>query len=156
MARKAISMRKAREILRLKNELGLTNRQIGSSLNMSHVTVGTYVNLAEAAALKWPLPPDIDDRHLMELLRRANGTAEQIRRPMPGMDYLYRELLREHVTLRILWEEYRKTHPEGYGYTQFCAHYKRFAAQLEVSLRQDYKAGERMLVDWAGDSIPGV
>ena len=154
MARKAISMRKAREILRQKNELGLTNRQIGSSLRMSHVTVGTYVNSAEAAGLKWPLPPEIDDSHLMELLRHASGVPIKTRRPMPDMNVLYRELLRKHMTLQLLWEEYRKTYPNGYRYTQFCEYYNRFAAQLEVSLRQDYKAGERMLVDWVGDSIP--
>jgi len=54
VARKGISMRKAREILRLKHALGLTNRQLGSILKTSHVTVGTYLKHAEAAAIGWP------------------------------------------------------------------------------------------------------
>jgi transposase len=58
------------------------------------------------------------------------------------------------VTLQLLWEEYRAEHPEGYGYTQFCEYYKRFRSQLEPAIRQEYKAGEKMFVDWAGPTIP--
>lgn len=153
MARKGISMRKAKEILRLKHVLGLTNRQIGSALKMSHVTVGTYLKLAAEAQLGWPLPAEVPDSRLMDLLRVSARPPEQARRPLPDMDWLYREMKKKHVTLQLLWEEYRRAHPDAYAYTQFCEYYKRFRCQLEVSLRQEYKAGEFLFVDWAGDTI---
>ena len=51
MARKPLSMRKTREILRLKHELGLSNRQIAASLHLSHVCVANYLERASQAGL---------------------------------------------------------------------------------------------------------
>jgi len=153
MARKPISMRKAREILRLKFELGLTHRQVGASLKMSHVSVGKYLERAQAAGLSWPLPADCDERRLEELLRGANPEERVGRKAPPDVREIHRELKRKGVTLRLLWEEYRRERPEGYGYTQFCEYYRRFRSGLEPTLRQEYKAGEKMMVDWAGDPL---
>lgn len=153
MARKPISMRKIREILRLKYEAGLTNRQVGASLRLSHACVGQYVRRAQAAGLGWPLPPACDDARLEELLRDVEPAQAGRRRPVPDVVRLHQELKRKGVTLQLLWEEYRREHPDGYGYTQFCEHYRRFRDQMEPTLRQEYKAGEKMLVDWAGDTL---
>jgi len=146
-------MRKAREILRLKHELGLTNRQIGASLHLSHVSVGKYLQRASEAGLGWPLAPEIDDRQLWDLLRAAQRPPEAAERPLPAMAQVHRELRRPGVTLQLLWEEYRRDHRDGYAYTQFCEYYKRFRGQLEPSLRQTYTAGEKLFVDWAGQMI---
>ena len=145
-------MRKAKEILRLKYELGLKNRQIGASLHLSHVSVGKYLQRASAAGLHWPLAPEMDDRRLEELLQAAERPPEPAR-PLPSMAAVHQELRRPGVTLQLLWEEYRREHPDGYAYTQFCEHYKRFRGQLEPSLRQSYRAGEKLFVDWAGPTI---
>ena len=153
MARRRISMRRAKEILRLKHELGLANRQIASALKMSHITVGTYLKLAESSGIGWPLAAEVTDSRLVELLRSSSRPPEAAARPLPDMDWVYREMKKKHVTLYLLWEEYRKEHPDGYKYTRFCEYYKRFKCKQEVSLRQEYKAGERMFVDWAGDTI---
>ena len=67
---------------------------------------------------------------------------------------MHLELRRKHVTLMLLWEEYRERHPDGYGYTQFCEHYRRFAKRVDVAMRFSHKAGERMFVDFAGSTIP--
>ena len=153
MARKRISMRRAKEILRLKHELGLANRQIASALKMSHVTVGTYLKLAESSGVGWPLPEETTDNRLTELLRSSSRPPEAALRPLPDMERVYCEMKKKHVTLQLLWEEYRKEHPDGYKYTRFCEYYRRFRCKQEVSLRQEYKAGERMFVDWVGDTI---
>jgi transposase len=144
-------MRKAKEILRLRYELGLTHRQIGRSCEVSHVTVGDYLRRAEAAGLRWPLPPEVSEAALEALLAPAPKPAP---RPLPAMEQLRQELSRRGVTLRLLWEEYRAIHPDGYGYTQFCDYYRRWRQQLEPSLRQPYKAGEKLFVDWAGQTVP--
>ena len=74
-------------------------------------------------------------------------------RPLPDLAYVHKELRRKHVTLQLLWEEYRTEHPDGYSYTQFCEHYKRWKAPLEVTLRQRHIAGEKTFLDWAGKTL---
>ncbi|NLX12515.1 MAG: IS21 family transposase [Phycisphaerales bacterium] len=154
MARKPVSMRKAKEILRLKHEQGLTNRQIGACLNLSHVSVGKYLRRAATAGLGWPLPENVREDAIDVLLLAGPSTSKQTPRPLPDATQIHRELQRKHVTLRLLWEEYRREHLDGYGYTQYCEHYRRFRDQLEPRLRQTYKAGEKLFVDWTGDTIP--
>jgi transposase len=60
----------------------------------------------------------------------------------------------KYVTLQLLWEEYRQGNPDGYRYSRFCELYQRWRSKLDVVLRQEYKAGEKMFVDWAGATIP--
>lgn len=158
MARKPVSMRKVREILRLKHEAGLGVRQIARSLRVSHGTVVNYLQRAEAAGVKWPLSPEIDEAQLQHLLFNSLAPPEEARRALPDMAELHKELRgkrhKKGITLQLLWEEYRVAHPDGYGYTQFCEYYKRFESALEPALRQPYKAGEKLFVDWTGETIP--
>lgn len=146
-------MRKIREVLRLKLELGLGNRQVAASCNISHVSVGNYVTRFEQAGLPWPLPPEVDDGRLSELLF-GHSAEPRTSRPLPDMPYLHRELRRKHVTLQRLWEEYRETHPDGYRYSQFCERYHQWARSLDTCLRQEYRAGEKLFTDYAGPTIP--
>ena len=152
MAQKRLSMRKISEILRLKYEAGLTNRQIAQSCGRSRSTIANYLERAEKAGLSWPLPDTIDEEKLHQLLF---GDAPPVAssRPLPDLAHVHKELRRQHVTLQLLWEEYRAEHPDGYGYTQFCEHYKRWKAPLEVTLRQRHIAGEKTFLDWAGKTL---
>jgi transposase len=59
-----------------------------------------------------------------------------------------------HLTLQLLWEEYRQVYPEAYRYSRFCELYQRWKSKLDVVLRQEHKAGEKMFVNWAGATIP--
>ena len=158
MARKPVSMRKARDILRLKHEVGLGVREIARSLRISHGTVVNYLQRAEEAGVGWPLSGGIDDEQLQHLLFSSQKPPEAAHRALPDMAQLHKELREAHrrkgVTRQLLWEEYRAAHPDGYGYTQFCEYYKRFESGLEPALRQPYKAGEKLFVDWAGETIP--
>jgi len=58
------------------------------------------------------------------------------------------------VTLFLLWQEYRETHPEGYQYSWFCEHYRAWRGKLDVVMRQDHRAGEKLFVDYAGQTVP--
>jgi transposase len=146
-------MRKTKEILRLKHELGLSNRQIAASLHLSHVCVANYLARASQAGVNWPLPAAITEDELRDLLFASATAPADAQRHLPSMAALHQQLRRKGVTLQLLWEEYRREHPDGYAYTQFCEHYNRFRSQLEPALRQEYKAGERLFVDWAGLTI---
>jgi transposase len=65
-------------------------------------------------------------------------------------------LRKKSVTLRLLWVEYREAHPDGYGYSQFCERYRRWAKRLKPSMRLSHKGGEKVFVDYAGQTVPIV
>jgi transposase len=120
-------MRKIKEVLRLRFGLGLQQDQIARSCSIGQATVHRYLEKAAAAKVTWPLPDDFDDRRLDELLfpKRPLRTPSQ---PRPGIDFaqLHTQLQTyKHLTLQLLWEEYRETHPEGYGYSRVDAGIKR-------------------------------
>src|SRR5665647_2399476 len=75
-------------------------------------------------------------------------------RVLPDWEQIHRELKKRNVTLRLLWTEYREDHPDGYGYSQYCDLYRRYARKLDPPMRQNHKAGEKLFVDYAGDTVP--
>ena len=153
MPKPRLSMRKIKEILRLKHQAGLSHRQIGRSCGISHATVATYLERAEKAGLSWPLPDELDEDQLQVLLFGPAAGGGTPRRPLPDLGQVHAQLKRKGVTLQLLWEEYRAAHPQGYSYTQFCAYYRRWKKGLDVPLRQTYRAGEKTFVDWGGQTI---
>ena len=100
------------------------------------------------------MTPDLDDSRLEALLFSTPVAEGGQYRKSPDMKYIHKELARKSVTLRLLWLEYRAANPEGYQYSQFCLLYRRWRAKLDVSLRQSHKAGEKLFVDYAGQTIP--
>ena len=148
-------MRKLREVLRLRFAKGLGYHQIAGSCRISASTAREYVRRAESAGLSWPLPEGLDERQLSErLFPNSSGSAHQPRRPLPDLAGIHLELRRKSVTLQLLWEEYKEVYPDGYQYSQFCEHYRRWARKVDLCLRQHYRAGEKMFVDFAGQTIP--
>ncbi len=155
MARKRLSMRKLREVLRLRFGAGLGYHQIARSCDVSTSTARSYARAAEGAGLGWPLPEELDDRQLVcRLFPGSSGSSGSARLPLPEFAEMHVELRRKGVTLQLLWEEYLQDHPEGYRYSQFCERYRRWKKTVDVCLRQDYRAGEKMFVDFAGQRIP--
>ena len=151
-----LSMRKTKEILRLHWGLGLGKRQISRACNVSPSTVVDYIRRAEKAGLSWPLPDDIDDTTIEALLFPPEPPKRTSLRCMPSMEEIHRDLRKKGVTLQLLWMEYKENHPEGYQHSQFCELYRRWAKNLDLSLRQEYRAGEKMFIDFAGKGIPIV
>jgi transposase len=149
-------MRKVKEVLRLRFGLGLQQNQIARSCSIGQATVHRYLQKAAAAGLTWPLPEDMDDRRLEEVLFPvAAGRPSQTARSLPDFAEARRQLqTHKHLTLQLVWEEYREVQPDGYGYSRFCELYDRWRRNQDVVLRQEHRAGEKMFVDWAGDSIP--
>lgn len=154
MAKDRLSMRKFKEVLRLKCEHGLTNRKIAKSCAMSHVTVGKYLTLAENAGITWPLPEDIDDSQLEQRLYQKVPRPDSQKPVMPQMEYLFKELKRKHVTLQLLWYEYKQDYPQGYQYSYFCELYQKWRKGLDISMRQEHLAGEKLFIDYAGQTVP--
>ena len=142
-------MRQIREVLRLKWELGFSNRRIARGCGLSRPTVAKYVRRAEAAGLTWPLPEDLDDGALESQLFPPEPLPAAAR-PVPEWSVMHRELKGKGVTLALLWDEYKAVNPEGFQYSWFCAHYRRWLDKLDVVMRQMHRAGEKLFVDYAG------
>jgi len=117
-------------------------------------TIRDYLDRAEKAGLAWPLPEELDEAALENLLFPSTIPLSVERRNIPPFEYIHRELARKSVTLQLLWHEYRENNPEGYQYSQFCLRYRAWLKTLDIPYRQDYKAGEKCFVDYAGDTIP--
>jgi transposase len=145
-------MRKVREVLRL-FALKLSCRQIAESLRMSRSTVAEYLRRAKTAKLPWPLPQDLDDVSLEKLLFVPREDHRPSRQP-PDWRHVHTELRRKHMTLALLWTEYKAQHPDGYQYSQFCQRYRRWAGTLGVWMRQEHRGGEKLFTDYSGDGIP--
>jgi len=155
MPRERLSMRKIKEVLRLRWEAGRSHREIAASCRLGATTVGDYLLRAQAAGLSWPLPEGMDDEELdRRLFPPTPGAAHE--RPLPDWPAIHQELRRKGVTLGLLWQEYRAVHPDGYQYSQFCDLYRRWARAVDPVLRQHYVAGERLFVDYAGQTVPVV
>lgn len=146
MPARRLSMRKIREVLRLKFGLGLKNRAIARSCSIPRSTVANYVFRATQAGLTaWPLAPDLNDEALENLLFPP-GLAKAIipRATTPDFAWMHTQLRRhKHLTLQLLWEEYKEDNPDGYQYSQFCELYRRWARNIDVVLRKEYRAGEK-------------
>jgi len=149
-------MRKIKEVLRLYFELGMGQREIARSCSISQSTVHDYLKAAKAAAVSWPLPEGWEESRLEAALFGETPPVE--RKPqhvLPDFRSLQDQLQRHpHLTLQLAWEEYRQANPEGYRYSWFCKLYQRWRGKQDVVLRQEYKAGEKGFVDWAGATIP--
>ena len=156
MPAKRLSMRKIREVLRLRLGLNRSIREVAQSISASSSTVWECLARAEAAGLGWPLDDDLDDTRLENLLYPVLSLPNQAR-AAPDLKYLHQEMRRKGVTLMLLWQEYKRDHPEnGYQYSQFCELYRTYVGKLDVVLRQDHRAGEKVFIDYSGDGIPIV
>jgi transposase len=147
-------MRKIREVLRL-HSLGLTQREIARSCSVGQSTVSEYLKAAEAAGLRWADIADwSQDRVEKALLPSQPAAKDRTQLPLPDFAAVHTELqTHKHLTLQLVWEEYRATHPEGYRYSRFCELYQRWRKRQEVVMRQEHRAGEKLFVDYAGDTI---
>jgi transposase len=156
MARKKLPMRHIQEILRLKHQNHLSLRDIARSCELAVSTIGDYLKRAQAAALTWPLPEGMTEE---ELTRKLFGGPPPTPPPiqsqsLPDWTAVHEELRRKGVTLQLLWQEYRQAHPEGYSYSRYCELYQAWAGTLCPVLRQTHAPGEKMFVDWAGQTVP--
>jgi transposase len=153
MPSERLSMRHIRELLRLKFENGLSGRLIAASLGLSKGAVHDYLGRLAAAGLSWPLPEYLSDTELERRLFPGPPSAGSAGRPEPNWAYVDAELRRKGVTRALLWQEYRADYPEGYGYSWFCQHFDAWKGRVSATMRQRHGAGEKVFVDYAGDTI---
>ena len=148
-------MRKIQEVLRLHAQAGLSERTIAKSVSLSRSTVAKIISRSKEAGIAWPLPADMDDSTLEAMLfpvplGRPKNCFE------PEWNHIHQELKRKGVTLQLLWMEYKEQHQDGYQYSQFCDRYRVWKKQLQISMRHEHRAGEKMFVDYSGPTLPVI
>jgi len=154
MPKQQLSLRMIKDVIRLKWHAQLSHAQIATTLKISKGVVAKYVGLASAAGLDWHAVQDWSEQQLSTALQPRSPSSLPV--VVPDWGRIHRELDRKGVTLMLLWQEYVAAHPQGrtWRYTQFCGHYRAFAATLKRSMRQHRRAGEKMFVDYAGSTVP--
>lgn len=145
MPQERLTMRKIRELLRLKWECQLSERAIARSCSVARSTVADYVKRAEAAGLKWPLPENRSDTQIEELLYPSTPSTTPRAAVMPDWEAVHLELKKKGVTLRLLWVEYLENNPQGYGYSQYCQLYRNWTGKIKPTMRLDHKQAKRCL-----------
>ena len=152
MANSRLSMRKIVDVLRLHFDGGRSQREISRSLNCSPTTVGEILRRAKLAGLSWPLPAEESEAGLEARLYPPAAHSHQSR-PEPDWPAVHTALRKKGVTLELLWQEYQATYPDGYRYSGFCEHYRRWQGKLAVTLRQTHAPGDKLFVDYAGPTV---
>ena len=149
-------MRRVREVLRLRTA-GVGLNEIARRVGVAPSTVRLTLKRLASAGLSWPLPAEMTDSALEAALFAALGTKQGHRRHLePDWSEIHRELKRKHVTLAMLWDEYIERHPDGYRYSRFCELYRGWASRLSVTMRQAHAGGDKLFVDYAGDTVPVI
>lgn len=152
----SVKMTNHREILRL-NSLGINNTQIADACGCSRTTVIQVLNLANERGISYPLPDEMSDKQLADILYPSG--VKPIHK-MPAYEYVHREMQKSGVTLNLLWLEYcdqcRTANEIPYQLTQFKKYYRDYVVKNSVTMHLNHKPGEIMQVDWAGDTAAVV
>lgn len=146
-------MRTIRDVLRLRFDAGLSERQTARSLGVPRTTVQDYTARFRASGLTWPIAAGLDDGALEQALFARVPVPPGTTRPLPDWARLAQEKQRKGVTLMLLWQEYRQAEPSGYSYSQFAEHYRQWRQTIDPVMRQEHRAGERIFVDYAGVTV---
>ena len=139
-----IEMEKAKEILRLSLTMGLSQRDVASATGCSLGMVNAILARVKEAGVQDPF--SLDTKELGSIIYPPEKEGKKAE---PDFSHIDKEMKKKGITLFLLWEEYKLNHPDGCMYSQFCAKYREFRKKNSVYMRKTYKAGERMLVDWA-------
>jgi transposase len=149
VAQARLSVRKIREILRLRAE-GFSERDIAGSVGVARSSIQICLWRAERAGVGWPPPADQDDAALEALLYPRPKPGVEVH-PTPDFEWIERELRRKHVTRRQLWREYLARYPDGLKYTAFCVKFQQWRRRRGVTMSLTHLPGDRLFVDYAGD-----
>ena len=149
MPNRRLSLRKIKEILRLKLECGISEREISRSCQVSRSTIADYLRRATAAKLTWTEASLLPENQIEERLFPTEHVPSSVKRLAPDCEYIYNQLRtfqKFNLTLSQLWIEYKAKYPDGYQYTQFCEHYCRWRKSSTIACARSTEAARNYLL----------
>jgi transposase len=149
VSRRRLPLKKIREILQYKYSHYLSNEKIAKALGIGKGSVHNVIERFNRCGLTWPLPSEMSDSTLDDALYPQEATSQK---PLPNMAYLEKEIRLPNVTLQLLYEEYRKEHPDGLGRTAFYEYFSRFRSS-KPDMKVIYKGGDILFIDFSGDGL---
>lgn len=158
MPTQRISMRKLREVCRLRFHAHLSLRQISHSTQVSLGAIQKIISTMTQQGLDWSAIQALDDTHLSALIYPKPADSNvATRKELPDWLEVHREVKPKGMTLLLLWEEYVQQYPTRcFSYSQYCRLYREWLKKQKRSMRQTHKAGEKLFVDYAGQTVPIV
>jgi transposase len=156
MSARRVSVRKIRELLRLKWECGLSQRQVAGCCGIGKTTVLDCLGRARRNGLDWATAAALSDGELESRLYPPVEPVPPSDRPPVNWAEVHTELKAKGVTLALLWEEYREKEPLGYGYSSYCDLYAQWRGRVDLSMRQVHRAGAALFVDYCGKTVPVI
>jgi len=147
-----LPMAKFREIVRL-HELGHNQSAIAQSCGVARSTVQDYIRRASAKGLRYEQLSQMSDSQALEVLGKGK---RQVPLKPETIDFarVAVELQRKGVTLALLWQEGLDQGEWQLSYGGFCRRYNQWRAKQKLSMRQVYKGGEKLFVDYCGLTVP--
>lgn len=144
-----------REIIRLHTlNQNCSNREIARILELSPTTVGTLLEKFKQSNLSYEQLAELCDKDFRNQIGTQPQTPQQKGKPEPFWEDIYDELKKRDMTIELLWQEYRIDNPEGLSYSQFARKYRAWRKTNRLSMKQTYKQGEQVLVDFCGRTMP--
>jgi transposase len=147
-----LPMAKFREMVRL-HELGHNQSAIAQSCGVARSTVQDYIRRASAKGLSYEQLSQLSDSQALDLLGKGQ---RQVPLKPETIDFarVAVELQRKGVTLALLWQEGLDQGEWQLSYGGFCRRYNQWRAKQKLSMRQVYKGGEKLFVDYCGLTLP--
>jgi len=156
MAGKITSMSKIKQVL-IMHKQGMSNRDIASEIGINKCTVNDYMRKIRLEPLGIDELLALDDPVLEGRLFAGSPayTDPRMEEFLKELPYFIDQLKIPHVTRFLLWEEYIRKHPDGYGKSQFFFHLKQNLVVEKTPvgvLTNRYEPGKELFVDFAGDT----
>lgn len=155
MANKTITMLKIKRIIQLK-AAGKSKSHIARELGIHRATLNTYLTKLAASGKSFESLLKLDDDALGRLVLHDNNTVQPDARLQVLQEQFpsyVEELNKTGVTRQLLWQEYIERHPDGYGYTQFCEHFRRYTAARKATMHFMHEPARYLQVDFAGRQL---
>lgn len=158
MANKSITMVQIRRILQL-HLAGSSKLGISKAMLIHRKTADNYISKLETTGKRVEELLQLDDKSLRDIFYKAINPVIEDKRYGTLKNILpdiAPDLKKQGVTRKLLWEEYKETNPDGYGYTQFCEHFSKYQVRNKAVMYFSHQPGEYLQVDLAGKQLSYV
>ena len=146
-----LSMKKIKDILKLRFKTEISYRQISRAVNIPSSTVSDYCKRFEISKYVIDNFLELDEDEIYQILFPEKiQVAKPNTRALPNFEYIHKEIAKKGVTFELLWMEYKEDHPNGYALSRFKELYYNFKKKISPTMRQTYIQGHQMFVDYSG------